>query len=208
MRGSRDGFRAEAFHALCDGKGPTLSVIKSESGHVFGGYTTVSWDIATDPSKDAKEDPLAFIFTFDHQYIHRPQPARWAVSHNSKNLCWFGRGIRDLCIEDNCDKYETSRQDLGYNFYAVDKIYYTEEKAQTWLAGKQNFRVSEIEVFTLEKLQTFPEPDYSQKMSEEYMQKLKQGEIPQTLEKEASSSDAEDEEYAEQMEMLLGQDDE
>ncbi|TNV76944.1 hypothetical protein FGO68_gene8003 [Halteria grandinella] len=76
MRGSRDGFRADAFHALCDGKGPTLSVVKSESGSIFGGYTTVSWGIASDPIENAKKDPLAFIFTFDHQYIHRPQPGR------------------------------------------------------------------------------------------------------------------------------------
>lgn len=27
FRGSKDGFTAEAFHRLCDGKGPTLSVI-------------------------------------------------------------------------------------------------------------------------------------------------------------------------------------
>lgn len=74
MRGTRDGFRAKTFHELCDGKGPTLSVIKSESGCVFGGYTEISWK-GTSPL-DAEEDLKAFIFTFDHQYIHRPQPTR------------------------------------------------------------------------------------------------------------------------------------
>ena len=30
FRGSRDGFTSEAFHEICDGKGPTLTLIKSK----------------------------------------------------------------------------------------------------------------------------------------------------------------------------------
>lgn len=30
MRGTRDGFSAKVFHELCDAKGSTVSVIKSE----------------------------------------------------------------------------------------------------------------------------------------------------------------------------------
>ncbi|TNV76722.1 hypothetical protein FGO68_gene2490 [Halteria grandinella] len=172
MRGSKDGFRATTFHERCDSKGPTLSVIKSESGRIFGGYTAVSWSIVSDPRNDGKEDPLAFIFTFDNSYIHRPQPYRWGVCHNGKNLCWFGRGIRDLCIEDECDKNYESRSNLGYNYYAVNKIAYGEQRAKTWLAGTETFRVSEIEVFKLEKLDPYPKPNYEQKMTEEYMEKV------------------------------------
>ena len=32
-----------SFHEYCDDKGPTLIVIKSDSGWIFGGYTTQSW---------------------------------------------------------------------------------------------------------------------------------------------------------------------
>ncbi|TNV76608.1 hypothetical protein FGO68_gene15709 [Halteria grandinella] len=120
INNEKDGFKASMFHQLCDDQGPTLSVIKSESGCIFGGYTEVSWKEAQ--IDDAKTDPMSFIFTLDHHYIHRPFPFRWGVTRNNKTLCWFGRGIKDLCIEDDCDKHETSRTDLGYNFYAGDKI--------------------------------------------------------------------------------------
>ena len=48
FRGSEDGFTAEKFHKLCDAKGPTLTVIKSERNYegkdfIFGGYTSLSW---------------------------------------------------------------------------------------------------------------------------------------------------------------------
>ncbi len=43
MRGSRDGFSSKMFHDLCDGKGPTVTLIESETAKVFGGYTSLPW---------------------------------------------------------------------------------------------------------------------------------------------------------------------
>ena len=42
-RASEHGYTAESFHDCCDDKGPTLIVIKSDGGWIFGGYTTKSW---------------------------------------------------------------------------------------------------------------------------------------------------------------------
>ena len=37
-----DGWAASTFHSNCDGRGPTVTIIK-DSDHIFGGYTDVSW---------------------------------------------------------------------------------------------------------------------------------------------------------------------
>ena len=42
-RASEHGYTAESFHQYCDDKGPTLVLIKSSEGWIFGGYTTQSW---------------------------------------------------------------------------------------------------------------------------------------------------------------------
>ena len=42
-RASRDGRTNAAFHARCDGKGPTLTVLRSANGCVFGGFAAVGW---------------------------------------------------------------------------------------------------------------------------------------------------------------------
>ena len=42
-RASEHGYTAESFHKYCNDKGPTLIVIKSSEGWIFGGYTTQSW---------------------------------------------------------------------------------------------------------------------------------------------------------------------
>ena len=42
-RASEHEYTAKSFHESCDEKGPTLVIIKSSGGWIFGGYTTQSW---------------------------------------------------------------------------------------------------------------------------------------------------------------------
>ena len=37
-----DGWAASTFHSNCDGRGPTVTIIKVNE-YIFGGYTDVSW---------------------------------------------------------------------------------------------------------------------------------------------------------------------
>jgi hypothetical protein len=41
-RASRDGWAASRFHAGCDNKGPTVTIVQV-GRYIFGGYTDVSW---------------------------------------------------------------------------------------------------------------------------------------------------------------------
>ena len=69
-RGSEDGFLAENFHNLCDGKGPTLTVVESSMGKKFGGYTLVPWS----SEQGWKEDLESFVFSLSHQTKHIIKP--------------------------------------------------------------------------------------------------------------------------------------
>ena len=45
-RASEHGYTGSSFHECCDDvKGPTLVIIKSSRGWIFGGYTTQSWQV-------------------------------------------------------------------------------------------------------------------------------------------------------------------
>ena len=41
-RGTRDGFESSQFHTLCDGKAPTVTIIKNKQ-YIFGGVTSLPW---------------------------------------------------------------------------------------------------------------------------------------------------------------------
>lgn len=42
-RATEDDWRAENFHRQCNGKGATITIIRSDAQKVFGGFTMVSW---------------------------------------------------------------------------------------------------------------------------------------------------------------------
>ena len=41
-RASVDGWASSTFHSRCDGKGPTVTIIRVGK-YIFGGYTSISW---------------------------------------------------------------------------------------------------------------------------------------------------------------------
>ena len=43
FRASEHGFSAKEFHRWCDGKAPTLVVVRTNFGKTLGGYTPVPW---------------------------------------------------------------------------------------------------------------------------------------------------------------------
>jgi len=43
---SEDGDTAKQFHTACDAKGPTVVIIETTTGNVFGGYTDLAWSSA------------------------------------------------------------------------------------------------------------------------------------------------------------------
>ena len=105
-RASRDGYSAKVFHQLCDGCFPTMTVIRSKNGYIFGGFTTIPWSSAMED----KTDTLAFLFTLTNTHGIKPtkypiyeQFARFAVSHKSTNGPTFGsvkNGGSDIHLQD------------------------------------------------------------------------------------------------------------
>ena len=49
------------FHENCDNQGPTLMIVKTNSGHIFGGYNPVSW--VSDFTYSATENAYLFSLT-------------------------------------------------------------------------------------------------------------------------------------------------
>ena len=145
-RGTRDGFGASDFHRLCDNKGKTLVLVKNTSGHVFGGFASVSWG-----SVNAfKQAPGSFLFTLTN--MHGTQPTKFPLKdENDGNAIYYykersstlGNG-RDICICTNCNSNSSS-----YSYFP-NSYNDTTGKGNsifTSSTSSSNFQVQEIEVF-------------------------------------------------------------
>jgi TLD len=112
-RGTRDTFKAARFHELTDNKGPTISIIKSKCGKVFGGYTSAPWTSVRGYKKDEK----AFLFSLTSKIKYRAKdPMQNKVGHTPEYLIVFGKP-NDLWLKADCD--------VQKNPYRVAKYIYT-----------------------------------------------------------------------------------
>ena len=62
-RATRDGNSAESFHRKCDNIGGTLTIVKTNKGMRFGGYTEKTWNGNDEAKKD--ENNNGFCYSLD-----------------------------------------------------------------------------------------------------------------------------------------------
>jgi len=131
---SKDGDRGQDFHKKCDGKGPTVVIIKTTTGNIFGGYTNVNWS-----SSGGWRPSSSFIFRlrpaigwYELKSGHRP----YAVGHTPNDGPIFGRG-HDIFVSDNALNNHASRVD-GHSYAA---------SRHTLNDGTRNFQVEDYVVY-------------------------------------------------------------
>ena len=114
-RGSRDGFDTSPIHQCCSGAHPTLLLVKSEYGKVFGAYISIPW---LEQQQDASETK-AFLFSLDTQEIFTlKRTVKAHVRFDSCTMVGFNGGSKgtDLMIQSECNKRQISHSKLGCMF--------------------------------------------------------------------------------------------
>ena len=142
-RGSEHNFDTSKFHQVCDGKGKTLVLIRSESKSLFGGYSTVSWH----SNGSGSSAQGSFLFSLDKETKH-------IIIRNEGNAIrgykdygpTFGSGL-DLFLSNNCNANNNSLTNLGGTYSLPPNIIYNTNESKSYLTGSNYFSVEEYEVF-------------------------------------------------------------
>jgi len=147
-RATTHGWDASNFHGQCDGKGETITVVKSTNGNVFGGYNPVSWSQNGQYSNDSK----TFIFTLINTENVPPSKLSLISGKNGAYNCagygpTFGAG-HDWYLCSNPNTVNSNYSNLGTSF-TCPPGFNDVAKKQRLMAGTYNFMVTEIEVFGL-----------------------------------------------------------
>jgi hypothetical protein len=143
-KATRDGWESAKFHALCDGCGPTITLI-STGNSLFGGYLSQSWHATGKTISDSSAE----LFTLSNVHGIAPTRFKRAVSHSTDEafgtICFgptFGGGY-DICIANRSNENSSSRSNFPYTF--AD----TTGRGNKLFAGDKYFTPTEIEVFVL-----------------------------------------------------------
>ena len=123
---SKDGDSSEIFHKICNGKGPTVTLVKSKNGHIFGGYLTVPFS----SDRKSHSDDKAFLFSLTNLKKFKIKKVDHAVYHYAKGWGPY-IGYKDSCdlaIKSECLSNKKSKcEPTSYEFNREDLIG-TEEK--------------------------------------------------------------------------------
>ena len=136
MNSNINGDSTKTFMDKCNGKCPTLAVIKTTNGYVFGGYTTQMW-------RDGGfvKDNNAFVFSIDKKRKYKIKKPENAIRLKLIS-CWiFGSGYNTIVVYDNC----TKRNDN----YVGNETYDIPEKYEL-NGGEQYFTVKSFEIYHIE----------------------------------------------------------
>ena len=143
-RASRDGFECQRFHSHCDDQGPTITVVRTTEGYVFGGYTDQSWNSSNSwiPSSKAFLFALRCYAGLGPTKMPVVSESQATYGHTSYGPV-FGGG-HEIMIANCANQNASSYTKFSGHFECPAG------QGHTFLTGSSQFQVSEIEVFRIE----------------------------------------------------------
>ncbi len=102
-----DKFSAEKFHKLCDGKGPTITLLRLKAtNEIIGGYNPFEWKSPSTHMYEYTKD--SFLFCINEENIHnsvisRVHFVKYAIGQNKKLGPIFGKEGDDLALDSIYD---------------------------------------------------------------------------------------------------------
>eukprot|EP01084_Bolivina_argentea_P180601 312030_1 len=93
---------ANEFHSACNGKGISVTIIKSESKNIFGGCTKIPWTSPNSMFGESKTDESSFLFLFQSTdqvktYENKNNNGDSAVFHHTQRGPIFG--VSDIRVQ-------------------------------------------------------------------------------------------------------------
>ena len=169
-RASENAFSSTKFHELCDDEGPTIAIIESNWGNIFGGYTTKSWKKDDDDYYFGmyKTDENAFLFMIKsndgaiqkqcplilEMRDKKEEKSKCAIYCDSRYGPTFGSG-HDICIRGKCnEEVDEKRGNYSYSLsqctfeFPNDNL--SGSKIRTVASDAPLFQVIDYEVFKVE----------------------------------------------------------
>ena len=130
---SKNDYSATKFHNMCNGQANTITIIKSHSNHIFGGYKASRWH-----PLQYNHHPNSFLFLIrgketsssENKYpqaIHTQPPIDHyfdsSVHYDTNRGPQFGTwGAFDISIKDRCDSPLPDKSSLNFTEHNYTRL--------------------------------------------------------------------------------------
>jgi hypothetical protein len=138
-RGTKDGMNATTFHNLCNNKGPTVSVMKSKHGKVFGGFMPDAWTSRNNYINTRN----SWVYSITAKAKYTMNDPNTYAQYGGYDYYTYGPtygGGHDIYLATDFTSNSNYCNRHSYNF-----------PDNTTLTGGYNFQLEEIEVYSIDK---------------------------------------------------------
>ena len=156
-RASRDGFESKSFHDHCDNIKGTLTIIKTVTGYIFGGYTEVGWKSDEQPTI-RRGSGHEFLYSLRNPQSTDPIqfPVRYFNRYNSVLHCnrygpSFGTDGKERCEMKIAEDPNTT---IGSHVLGFPAMYDGKGYDNKIFCGSDRFQVEDYEVFLVTNQRT------------------------------------------------------
>lgn len=147
---SEHDYCSKQFHSFCDDNGSTLTIIKSNHGNLFGGYTSKSWTSNGSGRYIKDENAFLFLLKSNKEKLEKQCPFSFNVKSGYSNHAIY------------CDTKYGPTFGFGKDIYIGSYKYaYTQKRSYNYakfdgnISGNNNandvrFEIVEYQIFQLE----------------------------------------------------------
>ncbi len=145
-RGTRDGMTNTNFFEKCENKGKTLTIIKNDKNHIFGGYSSISFQ---NNSNGAQNAPDSFIFTLIN--MHNTEPTKFPSKKSGREIHYSSNYGPCFGSDWDLGLYKDFSNDGGWSYFPAN-YNDTLGKGNSIFIGDLNsnnkdFKIKEVEIF-------------------------------------------------------------
>ncbi len=134
-RATEHGWSTSDFHSKGDNQGPTLTIVKTNQGYVFGGYNDQSWPNPGDYG--------SFLFSLNSSHGGQAALKMKFVCNYSNHIGNYGPSFgNDLIVASSSSNLKFGTTCIGHA-YGVPSGYCN----AYYLTGQRNFTAVEVEVY-------------------------------------------------------------
>lgn len=144
-KATKDGFEVSTFHRLCDNQGPTMVIIRSIGGYLFGGYASQPWST----NGSYTNAPNSFLFLLTN--ANGNQPTKFPYNNNGH--AFYNHQNYGPTFGNGHDLYVSNQSNANNSSYCNMTGIYSYPNSlglgQATFTGTHNFQTTEVEVFKL-----------------------------------------------------------
>ena len=137
-----DGFGQLSYNTKCNGKGPLIMLIRTNTQQTYGAYFSITYESS---KNQYKQDSESFLFQVEKKSKMKSKAGQSHIWCGTGYHIWLGSN--ELVVCDNSNINEGSNTNLGQAYEAPPGVSYGTAESKNYMSNAERWKNLEIEIY-------------------------------------------------------------